>query len=187
MKNLVAFFKQLPIRQILTVFLASVLLVVSTACNSSDIRNARVDNLPVQVGGNNNPHKNGGDNYSQYKMSDPRAKQHQGDRADTQLVAPQLIAAALDSNANDLLYPGENATTTQNPAIGPRGQKALQEQIQEFPKQRQPVIDRSDANQKILERVGEQFKDASEFVQDTGDAAVRRPEMQPNPTLNPNR
>ncbi len=187
MKNLVTFVRRLPLRQILTVFLASVMLVVTTACNNGDQMGARPNNPPVQMGGNNNPHTQGGDGYTQYKMStDPQVKKAQGDRADRQLVAPQLIAATIDSNAGDLLYPGDNANNTANPAIGPRGQQALQKQTQQFPKQRQTVIDRSDPNQKILERVGEQFKDASEFLNDTGDAAVQRPEMQPNPSINRN-
>jgi hypothetical protein len=183
-KNLVTFVRRLPLRQILTVFLASVMLVVTTACNNGDTLGARPNNPPVQMGGNNNPHTKGGDGYTQYKMSTDPKVERAGDRADLQLVAPQLIAAKIDSNAGDLLYPGENATDTANPAIGTRGQRALQQQTQEFPKQRQPVIDRSDPSQKILERVGEQFKDASEFLNDTGDAAVQRPEMQPNPSIN---
>lgn len=183
MKNLVTFVRRLPLRQILTVFLASVMLVVTTACNNGDTMGARPNNPPVQMGGNNNPHSKGGDGYTQYQMStDSKVKKASGDRA--QLAVPQLIAANIESNSGDLLYPGENASSTANPAIGTRGQKALQKQLQQFPKDRQPVIDRSDPNQKILERVGEQFKDASEFLNDAGDAAVQRPEMQPNPSIN---
>jgi hypothetical protein len=41
----------------LTVFLATVVLFVSTACNTGDMRGARPDNPPVQAGGANNPYK----------------------------------------------------------------------------------------------------------------------------------
>lgn len=185
MKNLVTFVRRLPLRQILTVFLASVMLVVTTACNNGNEMGARPNNPPVQMGGNNNPHTKSGDGYTQYKMStDPQVKKAQGDRADGQLVAPQLIAANIEGNAGDILYPGKNASSTANPTIGPRGQQTLQKQTQQFPKQRQTVIDRSDPNEKILESIGEQFKESSEFLNDTGDAAVQRPEMQPNPSVN---
>lgn len=191
MKNLTALFKKFKLRQIVTVFLAGVLLLVSTACNNGDVRGARPQNPPVQMGGNNNPHKGGGDNYTRYKMTtDPGAKaaSNQRNRADAQLVAPQLIAAntvdtpsRVDSSASDILYPGSGASETSSPGIGPRGQRELQEQTQRFPKQRQPVLDRSNPDAKILERVGEEFKDASAFLKDTTDSALSRPELAPNP------
>ncbi|MEW5857264.1 MAG: DUF6658 family protein, partial [Cyanobacteriota bacterium] len=69
MKHLTAFFKKLRLRQILTVFLAGALLIVTSACNNGDSLGARPQNPPVQMGGNNNPHSNGGDGYTNYKMS----------------------------------------------------------------------------------------------------------------------
>jgi len=182
-----SFFKKLRLRQIVTVVLAGLLLVVSTACNAGNVQGARPQNPPVQVGGNNNPHK-GGDGYTNYKVTtDPSANRKsanaQRNHADLQLLSSQLIAANIDSNASDLLYPGSNATDTQNPAIGTRGQQELLEDTQQFPKQRQTVIDRSNPNVKILERVGEEVKDASSFLQDTLDSAYDRPEMQPNPAV----
>ena len=184
MKNLIAFLEKVRIRQILTVFLAGVLLVISTACNSGDVNGARPNNPPVQMGGNNNPHKSGGDGYTNYKASTD-SKAVRGNRADLQLVAPQLIAANsigdVQSNPSDMLYPSANASGTNNPAIGTRAQKELQEQITQFPKERQPVIDRSDPGEQILERIGEQFKDASAFVKETGDSALEKPELAPNP------
>lgn len=184
MKNLIAFLEKARIRQILTVFLAGMLLVISTACNSGDVNGARPENPPVQMGGNNNPHKSGGDGYTNYKATTD-AKAVRGNRADLQLVAPQLIAASnvgdIQSNPEDVLYPSANAGKTNNPAIGTRAQKELQEQVKQFPKERQPVIDRSDPGEKILERVGEQFKDASGFLKETGDSALAKPELAPNP------
>jgi hypothetical protein len=183
-KNLIAFLEKVRIRQILTVFLAGVLLVISTACNSGDVTGARPENPPVQMGGNNNPHKSGGDGYTNYKASTD-SKAVRGNRADLQLVAPQLIAASnvgdIQSNRDDVLYPSANAGSTNRPAIGTRAQKELQEQVKQFPKERQPVIDRSDPGEKILERVGEQFKDASGFLKETGDSALQKPELAPNP------
>ncbi|HAX88911.1 MAG TPA: hypothetical protein DD379_05995 [Cyanobacteria bacterium UBA11162] len=69
MKQLIDFLKKLHLKQILTIFLAGVILVISTACNTGDMRGARPNNPPVQAGGANNPYKDGGDSYTQYKMS----------------------------------------------------------------------------------------------------------------------
>src|SRR6476469_5258359 len=183
MKKLTDLFKKVRLGQILTVFLAGVLLFTSTACNSGDSLGARPENPPVQMGGNNNPHKGGGDGYTNYKASTD-SKAVRGNRADLQLVAPQLIAANnigdIQSNPEDVLYPSANAGKTNNPAIGTRAQKELQAQVKQFPKERQPVIDRSDPGVKILERVGEQFKDASGFLKETGDSALKKPELAPN-------
>jgi hypothetical protein len=67
-KQLTTLWRKLRLRQILTVFLVGLVLLVNTACNSGDAVGARPDNPPVQAGGANNPHKNGGEG-SQYKMS----------------------------------------------------------------------------------------------------------------------
>jgi hypothetical protein len=57
-------------RQLLIVLLLSFTLLLTTACNSGDIRGARPHNPPVQMGGQNNPYKQGGDGYTKYKMSE---------------------------------------------------------------------------------------------------------------------
>lgn len=105
--------KKLRLRQILTIFLVGVALFINTACNSGDVRGARPNNPPVQAGGANNPHKGGGDGYTQYKTStDPRANTSSisGDRDVATLPSEQLIATARNS---DLLYPMQ-ANPTRN-------------------------------------------------------------------------
>lgn len=182
MKKLTNLFRKLPLRQILTVFLAGVLLFVSTACNSGDQLGARPDNPPVQAGGANNPHKGGGDGYTQYKMStDPSVNSNTAKpgHASSQLISHQLIAA----NASELLYPGSGVTNTKFPEIAP-GSKQTLNPSEQLPAQRQPSIERSDPNAKILERVGEAFKDAGSFLNDKADEAGARPEMQANPARN---
>lgn len=77
MKQLNDFVRKLRLKQILTICLAGVLLLISTACNSGDVRGARPNNPPVQAGGANNPYKQGGDNNTQYRMSpDPNASSY---------------------------------------------------------------------------------------------------------------
>jgi len=182
MEKLTNLLKKLRLRQILTIFLAGVAIFVTTACNSGDQLGARPNNPPVQAGGANNPHKGGGDGYTQYNTStEPRAASStntQGrDRADSQLVSNQLIAA----NSDNLLYPGSGANNSQLPPIVPGSEKALQ--APQIPALRQPMVDRNDPDAKILERVGEAFKDAGAFIKDKGDEANARPEMKRNPAL----
>ncbi len=57
-------------RQLVIAMLLSITLLLTTACNNGDIRGARPYNPPVQMGGQNNPYKQGGDSYTKYKMSE---------------------------------------------------------------------------------------------------------------------
>lgn len=67
------FIKKLKLNQIVTAFLLATVLLITTACNSGDELGARPNNLPVQLGGQNNPHKAGGDGMTQYKVpNDPQ-------------------------------------------------------------------------------------------------------------------
>jgi len=186
--RLFSLFKQLRLRQILSVLVVSAALFLTTACNTGNMQGARPQNPPVQMGGNNNPHKGGGDGYTNYRMStDPAVKQsnRQGDRASLPFSFDQLLAdSGIESNASDLLYPGSNATETKNPDIGPVDSGILKKDAQQVPARRQLSIDRSDPNAQILERAGEAFKDASEFLTDMGESATEHPEMQRNPAFN---
>jgi hypothetical protein len=67
------------IRLIMATFLAAILLL-TTACSTGNEVGARPRNPPVQMGGQNNPHKGGGDGYTQYN-TDPKPVQ---DTAGTQ-------------------------------------------------------------------------------------------------------
>jgi hypothetical protein len=183
-KQFNALSKKIQIRQILTVFLAGLLLFFSTACNSGDVRGARPDNLPVQAGANNNPYKAGGDGYTNYKAStDPKVNQStsnsQGNRADLQLVSHQLIAA---SQGSDIIYSGSNTNDKQLPEVV-SGEREVLKDANKIPAERQPVFKRTDPDANILERVGEAFKDASAFIKDKADEAGARPEAQSNPAL----
>lgn len=166
-----SFFKK--IGRILAVFVLGIALLSTTACNNGDLRGARPENPPVQMGGSNNPYKTGDDGSTNYKMStDPRAKDASKLRssADT-LELGQLVAArSIESDAaRDLLYPGEKAEASDNPDIGPRG---LAVEPEPFPATRQANINRGNPDEKILERIGEQFKEASEFIGDSFDEAT---------------
>ncbi len=95
-------------------------------------------------------------------------------------VPSQLVAdASIKANSSDLIYSGSNGSDSDRPDIGAKQQKSLPD----LPNQKQPVLKRSDPNAKILERVGESFKDATSFVKDTADSASARPEAKANPGL----
>lgn len=188
MNRILSFFKKFRLGQILTIFIAGLALFLTTACNSGDIRGARPENPPVQMGGQNNPYKRGGDSYTQYKTSpDPNVQRPGTDsqpHAGLPVAIEQLIASSnIESNASDMLYPGSDATSTANPDIGPRGQQDFARQAKQIPAQRQPIVDRSDPNTKILEKTGQAFKDASEFIQDTFEDVQENPA--PRQQLNP--
>lgn len=173
MSTLTAFFRKLHLDRVLLVFLAGLVLLVTTACNSGNAVGARPNNLPVQMGGSNNPHKGGGDGYGEYKMTtDPSAvKKGKNDHAS---LTSGLLVAAVNSNASDLLYPSSEATDTNSPAIGTVGEEGKQKffDAKKIPAERQPVLDRSDPDVKILEKSGQAFKDASGFLQDAGESAA---------------
>ncbi|HEY9698939.1 MAG TPA: DUF6658 family protein [Trichocoleus sp.] len=182
MKQIVSWLKQLQIAKILVICIAGFSLLLTTACNPGNIQGARPNNPPVQMGGNNNPYDAGGDGYNNYKMSaDPKVSGSHGgsySKKEANLRSSlnnlgQLVADShgIKSNAaEDLLYPGESATTSGHPDIGPVGneyEKKLVRNTQKAPSDRQRVIQRSDPDQKILEKIGDQFEEASEFIQDS--------------------
>ena len=180
MKQFSNLFKRVRIRQILSVFFVGFALFITTACNSGTATGARPENPPVQMGGANNPHKGDGDGYTNYKMStDPSVggkSSAKGDRADLQVISPQLIAA----NNDQLLYPGSGGNNSHR-EITPDSAKVLE--APQIPAQPQPLLKRSNPDADILERVGDTFKDAGAFIKDKADEASARPEAKRNPAL----
>ncbi|MEP6519499.1 DUF6658 family protein [Microcoleus vaginatus] len=181
MNTVTAFFKRLRIgqflTQFLTVFMAGVLLFTSTACNAGDVRGARPENPPVQMGGMNNPHKAGGDGYTNYQMSsDPKVNQSpakaEKNRADLSIVGDRLLAATTgESNSSRLLYPGSAPMETDKFDLELGGDKTL---LEAPDGQSEP-----DAN--ILEKVGAAVKDASAFLKDSAEDAKESSVTKLNP------
>jgi hypothetical protein len=165
MHKIANFLKSLQIGRVLTVLLAAAVLFVTTACSTGNEMGARPDNPSVQMGGQNNPYKMGGDGYTKYKMStDPAA--HRGDQSS--LTLDQLVAVAEPNGADGLLYPGSGkarSADSVNDFVSPERQAQLRDPGQ-IPAKPQPSINRSDPDAKLLERVGQSFKDASQFLQE---------------------
>jgi hypothetical protein len=184
---LTAFLKKLRLRQILTVFLAGVLLLISTACSGATTQGANPENPAVQAGGGNNPYKSGGgDGYTNLKVStDPKVNttkaKSQGDQANLELIPQHLIAINKDS---EMLYPNAEtpAGRAQKDAELPiKTPEDFQEPEPGGLNQRNPDLKERAENR--LNEVKDAFKEASKFVKEKGDEAGQRPEFQSNPAL----
>ncbi|MBL1174941.1 DUF6658 family protein [Pantanalinema sp. GBBB05] len=167
MRQLMAALKQLQFGKLVTAFLMGVVLLIATACNSGNELGARPNNPPVQMGGQNNPHKMGGDTYSQYKMSTDAKAKKSGDRASLMQSPSQLVAASYtNENSSRIQYPGSSrveSARSKDDFASREQQKKLMNPGQ-IPAQRQPIVDRSDPNAKLLEKTGQTFKDAGSFL-----------------------
>lgn len=184
------------VRKLLSAILIGVVLL-TTACNNGNLQGARPNNPPVQMGASNNPYKNGGDAYTDYKAStDPKlnsAVKAGSNRADSSSSNQRLAARGSDfrqadakDNAEKLLYPGRETKGATAPAIPKAEREAVLNDANKIPAEAQPIVDRSDPNARILEKTGQAFKDASAFLKDKADEAGARPEMQANPGVRRN-
>ncbi len=186
MNRLMAFFKKLRLRQIVTVFLAGMLLIVNTACNSGNAQGARPDNPSVQAGGANNPYKSGGDGYTDLKTStDSKVNNLTKSGKQASLPLNSLIATDLTRNKeSEILYPG-----AEEPAG--RAQKEAQlpiKTVEDFAKPEPGGLNQRNAS--LGERAGNRletvkgaFQEATEFIKEKSDEAGQRPEFQSNPAL----
>lgn len=154
-------------RSLITASFLAVMLLVTTACNSGNELGARPENPPVQLGGQNNPHKAGGDGMAKYRATDnPKV-------IDPQAILPasNLIAAANNSKTsyptNDdkvegLLYSDDNnekSLDSVEDLISPQTKKEVLDPTN-IPAKQQPIIDRSDPNNQLLEKTGQMFDDS---------------------------
>ncbi len=165
--------RKLRIKKIASAFVLVTFLFFTTACNSGDKQGARPNNSPVQVGGQNNPHKAGGDGMSQYKspVNDSKLNKAQGQ---ANLPAESLLATANksetsyptnDSQVEGLLYSDSDEAKSLNSVndfVSPQTQRALKDPSQ-IPAVKQPAIDRSDPDNKLLEKTKQMFDDAGNF------------------------
>ncbi len=187
MKKLIVFFKQLRLSQLLTAFLATVVLFVGTACNSGDVRGARPDNPAVQAGGANNPYKAGGDTNTNYRFSaDPKVSKEatkdviksEGARSDVQIISTQLIAAS-----NKVQYPGGNELQGR-PADEQKDLPIIGVQDFQSPEPGGQIQREANVGDRVKDRlstVKESFDEASEFIHDDAEEAFERHEATTKP------
>ncbi|WP_319420833.1 DUF6658 family protein [Pleurocapsa sp. FMAR1] len=165
--------KKLQIKKIASAFVLVTFIFFTTACNSGDKQGARPNVPPVQLGGQNNPHKAGGDGMSQYKspVNDSKLNKVQDQ---TNLPAESLLATANksetsyptnDNQVEGLLYSDSDEVKSLNSVdefVSPQRQRALKDPSQ-IPAVKQTAIDRSDPDNKLLERTKQMFDDAANF------------------------
>ncbi|ALF53012.1 hypothetical protein ACX27_09375 [Nostoc piscinale CENA21] len=169
MKNLTALLKNFKLRQVITVFLAVMILIVSTACSSGDVTGANPQNPAVQAGGANNPYKNGGDKYTRNLSNN------------AYLPSSSLIATNPES---EILYPG--AETPQGRVEKEKELPVITKENFQKPEPGNLIQNEPDLGSRVqdrLETVKEQFQDASSFVKEKADEASARPELQKNPAV----
>jgi hypothetical protein len=166
--------KKLQLNKIFTAFLLATILLITTACNSGDKLGARPNNLPVQLGGQNNPHKAGGDGMTQYKVpNDPEVTKG---RDNASLPSSSNLLAT--ANKRETTYPTDDKqlegflySNSDNKAeslksvdefVDPQRQKALKDPGQ-IPAVKQTSINRSDPNNQLLEKTRQMFNEAADF------------------------
>lgn len=177
MNRLITFVKNLRLRQVLTVFLAGLLLIVSTACSSKYAQGAQPYNPPVQAGGANNPYKGGGDNYTNLKMSKSGR-----DQASLQLNSQLLLADA--DKQSELLYPGAETPVGRAYKEGElpiiKSEKDFRPSAGNLIQNEPSVTERA---KERIETVKEAVEEASGFLKDKANEATNRPELQANPAV----
>ena len=168
MDTLFAFCKRLHLGKLFTVFAAGFLLLLNVACSNGTATGARPNNPPVQMGGQNNPHKGGGDGYTEYKMSTDSAVKKR-DRAEL----PGLGLLAANPRQTERSLSDEVVSARKNPNAGMttsqpgNPMRDTVKEAKQIPEKPQEVLDRSDPDVKILEKAGDTFKEAGKHL--TGD------------------
>lgn len=176
MNAITSFFRQFPLQKILIVFVAGITLFLSTACSGEKLQSANPNgsNIPVQAGANNNPYTMGtdskgepvsGSNYGNRAYSN-----NQHSDASTVLPGGTLIASSVsDSDPSEMLYESSDQRRTQYDNLSPEERAVSLEAI---PARRQPSGEFSNPNERLLENVGDQFKQASKFLNEDVRSAV---------------
>lgn len=173
MKRIRGWLKKWQPSKILTALLLGAVLVLASACNTGDRLGARPHNPPVQMGGQNNPHKAGGDGYTNYQMTtDPNLKSSAdrplNNRASGYYSLNQSIATqGVESSNSRVLYPGNNPSYR-------AAELKIRQKFMGAPSLDPAIpqtlvngsVERSYGDRSVLERAGQTFKDASQFLSD---------------------
>ena len=160
----------IQLNKVATAFLLAIVLFITTACNSGDELGARPNNSPVQMGGQNNPHKVSGDGMTQYRSP---ANDSLLEKGQSSLPFAGYLAAANNSDTTyptddnrleGLLYSDNKAESLKSvdEFVNPQKQAELLDPT-EIPAEKQPAIDRSNPDNQLLEKVGQMFDDAGDF------------------------
>jgi len=170
MERIAAFFKKLHLQKLAVVFVAGVALLLATACSSQDMqasRQNRSNDIPVQAGANNNPYTMGNDSKGEPAFRSEQAKRSFSKQQSDASISNKyrLVASTVSKNdESDILY--QSAEQEKRGLDKSRPAQSQAYSPETIPARRQPNIDRSDSNENIMENIGDQFKEASEFLKD---------------------
>ncbi|NJL20583.1 MAG: hypothetical protein HC895_06825 [Leptolyngbyaceae cyanobacterium SM1_3_5] len=78
------------------------------------------------------------------------------------IAAVNPLLAEVRSDVDVIQYPAPNASNSGD--LGPIDQKVFERDATQIPAQRQPITDPSDPNARLLEKVGEEFKESTGFL-----------------------
>lgn len=179
MEHIISFFKKLNLHKLALVFIAGFALLLATACSNNDnlqaSRKEKPNDIPVQMGANNNPYTMGSDTQGNpVSPSDYGNQAYKRQHSDASSQIPgfnQLIASSVaGQDTTGLLYESSDQRQGGIDDTRPTQERAFQPE--NSPSRRQPVIDRSNPNEKIMEGIGRQFTEASKFLTDGVQPAV---------------
>lgn len=191
MQRLTPFFKPLNLQRLLIVFVASITLLLTTACSNANTAEPpanRPNDISVQSGANNNPYTMGNDTQGKSVPNSQYGNQAYKNQHSNTSILPgfgQLIASSVAGhNSSGLLYESSEQRQAGVNTTRPTQERAYQSE--EIPAQRQPSINRTNPNEGILEGIGEQFNEASKFLRDDTQSAVQNAQVKTSTGRNKN-
>ncbi len=178
MERMISFFKQLNLPKLVMVCCAGFALCLSTACsnpNLSATNPTQPNSTPVQMGANNNPYTMGNDSHGEPvapgDYGNQAYKQPQSNAASLLPGFSTLIASSTaGQDTTGLLY--ESADQREGGSNETRRDQSQAYKPEAITARPQPVIDRSNPDEKIMEGIGKQFTEASKFLTDGVQPAV---------------
>lgn len=173
MKEILSFAKNLNLQKLLIVFVAGMFVFLSTACSNPNVtadRESKPNDIAVQAGANNNPYTMGTDSHGEYvSPSNYGNRAYSNNQHSDASLLPgftQLVATSTTGqDTSGLLY----ESSEQRQGGGIHENRAAQNrayQPESIRSERQPIINRTDPNEHIMEGIGEQFSEASKFLTD---------------------
>jgi hypothetical protein len=186
MKGMKALIRKFNLHKVVIIFIAGLALLMTTACSANENTTASIKDRPndigVQMGANNNPYTMGtdtkGEPVSPSNYGNQAYKNQQSD-ASTLLGFDRLIASSVaGQDTTGLLY--ESADQREGGVDDRRPTQAKATQPEGFPESRQPIINRTNPDEKILEGIGKQFTEASKFLTDGVQPSVESAKIKTN-------
>lgn len=186
MKGILSTIKKLNLHKLVIVVIASFALLLTTACSSNENMQAstknRPNDVPVQMGANNNPYTMGNDTKG--KPVSPsnygnQAYKNQHSDASTLPGFNRLIATSTaGQDTTGLLY--ESSDQRENGMDDRRPTQNQAYEPESFPAEPQPSINRTNPDENIMEGIGKQFTEASKFLTDGTKPAVESAKIKTN-------